>query len=115
MHQMRKQGLLLKLEALQRQQPTAGLPESSSLLTPPCEAHYFKGEGLMETALPTPNTPAGSISTITVGILPPARVLAEDLMKATLREGSPNLLQMDLKCVGKQATSESTDSRSAGE
>ena len=30
----------------------------------------------------TPVTPAGSISTITVGILPPARVLAEDLMKA---------------------------------
>ena len=44
--------------------------------------------------LPTPNTPAGLISTITVGILPPARVLAEDLTKATLREGSPNLLQM---------------------
>ena len=30
-----------------------------------------------------PNTPAGSISTITVGILPPARVLAEDLTKPT--------------------------------
>ena len=37
------------LEALQRQQWTAGLPESSSLLTPPGEADYFKGEGLMET------------------------------------------------------------------
>ena len=37
---------------------------------------------------------------------------AEDLTKATLREGSPNLLQMALKCVGKQAT---TDSCSAGE
>ena len=65
--------------------------------------------------LPTPNTLAGSISTITVGILPPARVLAEDLTKATLREGSWNLLQMALKCAGKQATSESTDSCSAGE
>ena len=63
---------------------------------------------------PAPNTLAGSISTITVGILPPARVLAEDLTKANLREGSPNLLQMALKCVGKQATSESTDSCSAG-
>ena len=63
----------------------------------------------------TPITPAGSISTITVGILPPARVLAEDLTKATLREGSPNLLQMTSKGVGKQTTSESTDSRSTGE
>ena len=65
--------------------------------------------------LPTPTTPAGLISTITVRILPPARVLAEDLTKATLREGSPNLLQMTLKGVGKQTTSESTDSCSAGE
>ena len=63
----------------------------------------------------TPNTPAGSISTITVGILPPARVLAEDLTKATIREGSPNILQMALKCISKQTTSESTDSCSAGE
>ena len=62
---------------------------------------------------PTPNTPAGSISTITVEI--PPRVLAEDLTKATLREGSPNLLQMALKCVCKQTTSELTDSHSAGE
>ena len=65
--------------------------------------------------LPTPNTLAGLISTITVGILPPARVLAEDLTNATLREGSPNLLQMASKCVGKQATSELTDSHSACE
>ena len=62
---------------------------------------------------PTPNTPAGLISTITVEILPP--VLAEDLTKATLREGSPNLLQMASMCVDKQATSELTDSHSAGE
>ena len=41
---------------------------------------------------PTPVTPTGSIFTITVGILPPARVLVEDLVKATLKEGSPNLL-----------------------
>ena len=54
--------------------------------------------------LPTPNTPAA-----------PARVLAEDLTKTTLREGSPNLLQMALKCVSKETTSESTDSCSAGE
>ena len=110
------------LEVLQRQQPTAGLPEGSSLLTPPGEADYFEGEGVMETVqqsqrrqkmysapvsqLPAPNTPAGLNSTITVGILPPARVLAEDLTKANLREGSPNLLQMAQKCVGKQATSE---------
>ena len=63
----------------------------------------------------TPNTPTGWISTITVGILPPARVLAEDLTKATLREGSPNSPKMVSKCVSKQTTSESTDSCSAGE
>ena len=50
-----------------------------------------------------------------MGILPPARVLAEDLTKATLGEGSPNLLQMVSKCVGQQTTSELTDSHSAGE
>ena len=62
----------------------------------------------------TPITPAGLISTISVGILPPASVLAEDLMKATLREGSPNLLKVALKCVGRKATSESTSSHGAG-
>ena len=36
------------LEALQEQQWTAGLPKNSSLLTPPGEADYFAGEGLME-------------------------------------------------------------------
>ena len=58
--------------------------------------------------------PAGSISTITVGILPPARVLVEDLMKATLREGSPNLLKVASKYIGRKATSESTSSHGAG-
>ena len=58
----------------------------------------------------TPVTPAGSISTITVGILPPARVLTEDLTKATLKEGSPNLLKVASKYIGKKATSESTSS-----
>ena len=33
------------LKALQGQQQTAGLPENSSLSTPPGEADYFKGEG----------------------------------------------------------------------
>ena len=37
------------LKVLQRQQPTAGLPEGSSLSIPPGEADYFEGEGLMET------------------------------------------------------------------
>ena len=35
------------LKALQRQQLTAGLPEGSSLLTPPGEADYFESEGLI--------------------------------------------------------------------
>ena len=37
------------LKVLQRQQPTAGLPEGSSLLTSPGEVDYFEGEGQMET------------------------------------------------------------------
>ena len=60
------------------------------------------------------NTLAGLISTITVGILPPAKVLAKDLTKANLREGSPNLLQMALSGVGKQATSELADFHGTG-
>ena len=116
------------LKTLQKQQPTASLPKGSGLSTPPGEADYFKGGSLMRTVqqrqrmhstpvsqLSTPTTPAGLISTITVGILPPARVLAEDLTRATLRERSPNLYQMTLRGVGKQATSESTDSCSMGE
>ena len=58
----------------------------------------------------TPVTPADLILTITVGILPLARVLAEDLMKATLKKGSPNLLKVALKYIGRKATSESTSS-----
>ena len=119
------------LKTLQKQHPTASHPKRPSLSSPLGEANYFEGGGLMETIQqslrrkkkcntpvsqpPTPNTPACLISTITDGILPPARVLAEDLTKTTLREGSPNLLQMALKCVGKQTTSESTDFHSAGE
>ena len=37
------------LEMLQKQQTTASLPKSSSLSTPPGEANYFEGWGLMET------------------------------------------------------------------
>ena len=118
------------LKTLQKQQPTAGPHGSSNLSTPPGEAEYFKGGGLMKTVREsvkrqkmcsslisqplTPVTPAGFISTITVGILPPARVLAEDLTKATLKEGSPNLLKVASKCIGRKATSESTSSHGAG-
>ena len=118
------------LEMLQKQQPAAGHHVNLNLSTPPGEAEYFKGGGLMRTVresvkrqkmrsspisqLLTPVTPAGLISTITVGILPPARVLAEDLKKATFREGSPNLLKVASKCIGRKATSESTSSHGAG-
>ena len=37
------------LKMLQKQQPMANLPKSSSLSTPPGKANYFEGEGLMET------------------------------------------------------------------
>ena len=39
------------LEALQGQQWTAGLPKNLSLSTPPGEADYFDGGGLMETLI----------------------------------------------------------------
>ena len=91
------------LKTLQKQQPAAGHHGSSNLSTPLGEAGYFKGGGLMMTVQEsvkrqkmhsspvsqplTPVTPAGSSSTIPVGILPLARVLAEDVTKATLKEG----------------------------
>ena len=115
---------------LQKQQPAAGPNGSSNLSTPPGEAEYFKGGELMRTVQEsvkrqkmcsspvsqplTPVTPLGSISTITVGIIPLARVLAEDLMKATLKKDSPNLLKVASKCIGRKTTNESTSSHSAG-
>ena len=118
------------LKMLQKQQPAAGHHGSLNLSTPPGEAEYFKGWGLMRNVQEsvkrqkmhsspvsqplTPVTPAGSILTITVGILRPARVLAEDLTKATLKEGSPNLLKVALKCIGRKTTSKSTSSHGAG-
>ena len=59
---------------------------------------------------PAPITHVGLISTITVGILPPAKVLAEDLTKATFREGSPNLLKVTPKFIGWKTTNEATHS-----
>ena len=61
-----------------------------------------------------PDIPAGLITTISVGIIPPARVVADVLTKTNLREGSPNILMMASSSVGKQETSELMDSRSAG-
>ena len=61
--------------------------------------------------LPKPITPAGSIST--VGILPPAKVLAEDLTKATLREGLPNILKVTPKFMSWKTTNELTHSHNA--
>ena len=49
-----------------------------------------------------------------MGIIPPARVVADDLTKTNLGEGSPNILLMASSGVGKQVTSELTDSCSAG-
>ena len=99
------------LKALQGYQGTAGLPENLSLLTPPGEAEYFEHRGLMETVRQShkrhqkihcapvtqqsvPDTPVNSITTISVRIIPPARVVADDLTKANLREGLPNILLM---------------------
>ena len=57
---------------------------------------------------PAPITSAGLISTITVGILVPARVLAGHLTKVTLREGSPNLLKVTPKFISWKTTNEAT-------
>ena len=118
------------LKTLQRQQPATGHHQSSNLSTPPGEAEYFEGRGLMRMVREsmkrqkmcsllvsqplTPVTPAGLILTITVGILPPARVLAEDLTKATLKEGLPNLLKVASKYIGRKAISELISSWGAG-
>ena len=117
-------------EPLQNQQPATGHHRRLNLSTPPGEAEYFKGGGLMRTVQEstkrqkmhgscisqplTPVTPAGLISTITVGILPPTRVLAEDLTNATLKEGLPNLLKVASKYICRKATSKSTSSQDAG-
>ena len=75
------------LQALNTQQPGAGHHLCSTQSTPPGEAEYFEGGGLMKNIResvkrhkmhnspvfqpPVPITPVGSILTITVGILPP--------------------------------------------
>ena len=116
-------------QTLNKQQPGAGHHLCLTQSTPPGEAEYFKGGGLMRNIResvkrhmmhnspvsqpPTPITPAGLISTITVGILPPAKELAEDLTKAALREGSPNILKGTPKFIGWKTTNESTCSRDA--
>ena len=82
------------LQTLNKQQPGAGHHLCFTQSTPPGEAEYFKGGGLMRNIRksvkrhkmcnspvsqpPTPITPAGLILTKTVGILPPAKVLAEN-------------------------------------
>ena len=85
------------LETLQKQQPAAGHHGSSNLSTPPGEAEYFEG-GLMRTVQEsvkrqkmcsspvsqpfTPVTAAGSILTITVGILPPGKSASRGFNKS---------------------------------
>ena len=114
------------LQALNKQQPGAGHPPCLTQSTPPGEAEYFKGSSLMKNIQesvkrskvrnslvsqpPTPITPASLISTIKVGILCPPKVLADDLTKATLREGSPNILKVTPEFMGWKTTKESTRS-----
>ena len=101
-----------------------GHPPCFTQSTPPGTAEYFEGGGLMKNIQesvkrskmhnspvsqpPTPIIPAGLISTIEVDILPPAKVLVDDLTKATLREGSPNILKVTPKFIGWKTTKEST-------
>ena len=117
------------LQTLNKQQPGAGHHLCLMQSTPPGEAEYFEGGRLMRniqesvkrhnmcnlpvSQLPASITPTGSISTISAGILPPAKVLAEDLTKATLREGSPNLLKVTPKFFGWKTTNKATYSHNA--
>ena len=117
------------IQTLNKQQPGAGHHLCLTQSTPPGKTEYFEGGGLMKniqesvkrhkmcnlpvSQLPTPITPAGSILTITVGILPPAKVLAEDLTKATVREGLPNILRVTPKFMSWKTTNESTHSHNA--
>ena len=117
------------LQTMNKQQLGAGHHLCSTQLTPSGEAKYFEGGGLMRNILEsvkrqkmhnshisqpaTPITLAGLILTITVGILPPAKVLAEDLTKATLREGSPNILKVTPKFISWKTTNKSTHSHDA--
>ena len=117
------------LQPLNKQQPGVGHHLCLTQSTPPGEAESFKGGGLMKNIResvkrhkmhnspisqpPAPITPTGLILTITVGILPPAKVLAVDLTNATLREGSPNLLKVTTKFIGWKTTNESTHSHDA--
>ena len=97
--------------------------------TPPGEPKYFEGGGLMKNIQEsvkrskvhnslvsqplTPITPASLILTINIGILPPTKVIVDDLTKATLREGSPNILKVTPKFIGWKTTKESTHSHDA--
>ena len=89
------------LQALQGHQGRSNLPENSSFSTPPGEAEYFKSGGLMETVQQShkrhqkichppvtqhsmPDTLVSSITTISMGIIPPARVVADDFTKTNL-------------------------------
>ena len=117
------------LQALNKQQSGAGHPPCLTQSTPPGEVEYFEGGDLMKNIRelmkkskmhnsplsqpPTPITPAGSISTIKIGILSPAKVLADDLTKATLRAGSPNNLKVTPKFIGWKTMKESTCSLDA--
>ena len=117
------------VQAPNKQQSGAGHPPCLTQSTPPGEAEYFEGGGLMKNIQasvrrskmhnsplsqpPTPITPASSISTIKVDILPPAKVLADDLTKTTLREVSPNVLKVTPKFIGWKTMKESTHSLDA--
>ena len=117
------------LQTLNKQQPGAGHQLCSTQSTPPAEAEYFEGGGLMRNIQesvkrhkmcnspisqpPTPITPTGLILTVSVGILLPAKVLAEDFTKATLRKGSPNLLKATPKFISWKTTNKATHFRNA--
>ena len=116
------------LQALNKQQSGAGHPPCLKQSTPPGEAEYFAGDGLMKNFREsvrrfkmrihwslnhTQITPASLISTIKVAILPPAKVLADDLTKATLREGSPYVLKVTPKFIGWKTMKQSTHSLDA--
>ena len=60
------------------------------------------------------DTPAASISTISVNVIPPAMVHAADLTKNKSTGSSPNLILVHSHGLGRQAACESTNTRNSG-
>ena len=100
--------------------------------TPPGEAAYFEGTGLMDNMRNSArrqkkfcshqimqqmavNTPASSITAVPIQHIPWAKVVAEDLISLQSRQGLPNTLVVAASDTGRRVMSQSTSSHGKGE